>query len=94
MTTKTDKEKFEDLTVRLIQYFKDYGELMNKIREFSKNAVEFYINKNFKIKNNELVLKKNSQISKEMQIIINEGYKSGHIQYDKEHKKFIINEEW
>jgi len=28
-----------------------------------------------------------------MQIIINEGYKSGHIQYDKEHKKFIINEE-
>jgi len=92
MTTKTDKEKFEDLTVRLIQYFKDYDELMNKVKEFSKNAVEFYITKNFKIKNNELVLKKNSKISKEMQIIINESYKSGQIQYDKEHKKFIVNE--
>jgi len=92
MTIKTDKEKLEDLTVKLLIYFKDKNEVMKKLREFSKNVIEFYLTKNFKIKNNELIPKKNSKISIEMRIILNESYKLGEIKYDKEHKKFIVNE--
>ena len=91
MTTKTDKEKFEDLTVRLIQYFKDYDELMNKIREFSINAVEFYITKNFKHEDNDIVLRKRAKINKEWTTLITKMYYIGIINYDNEKKRFIIN---
>ena len=86
-----EREQYEK---EIEQAFNYYVELSKQIHDLAVEIISDWINRNFKYEDDNIVLRKRAKISNKWVLLISYMYDIGNIQYDKEKKKFIINEEW